>query len=172
MPDGAETVAAERGRRWVFDTSPLIALGRAGLLDLPDRLGVQAVVPEAVAAEVAAGDAGDPARLWVEAARGSPFPAVTVAPVVAAWDLGPGESAALSYALARPGVAAVLDDRPARACARGLGVGVIGTLGVLALAKREGLVPVLRPVIERLIASGYHLGAGLVALVLEEAGEG
>ena len=158
-------------RLWVFDASPLIALGKAGLLGLPERLGVEGVIPEAVAAEVAAGDEADPARVWLEA--GPPFPVVPVAvsPVVAAWDLGAGESAVISYALAGSGVEAVLDDGPARTCAQALGVGVRGTLGLLVLAKREGAIPAVRPPIDLLLGAGYHLGAALVAAVLSEAGE-
>ena len=48
-------------RRWVFDVSPLIALGKIGLLDLPEALGAERVIPEAVAEEVRAGR--DTARL-------------------------------------------------------------------------------------------------------------
>lgn len=159
-------------RRWVFDASPLIALGKAGLLDLPEQLAVEGVIPEAVAAEVMAGEETDPARRWLQS--GPPFPvvAVPVAPVVAAWDLGTGESAAISYALAHIGTEAVLDERAARTCAKALGVRARGTLGLLVLAKREGVVLAVRPHVEALLAAGYHLGADLVALVLARVGEG
>ena len=158
-------------RRWVFDASPLIALGKAGLFDLPEQLGVEVVIPEAVAAEVAAGNEADPTRVWLEARPPYPVVPVPVSPVVAAWDLGAGESAVISYALGGSGVEAVLDDRPARTCAQALGVGVRGTLGLLVLAKREGAIPTVRPSIDLLLGTGYHLGAALVAAVLSEAGE-
>ena len=125
-------------QRWVFDASPLIALGKAGLLDLPERLGVEGVVPEAVAAEVAAGDEADPARVWLEADPPFSIVPVAVAPVVAAWDLGAGESAVISHALTAPGFEAILDDGPARTCARTLGVNVRGALGLLVLASARG----------------------------------
>ena len=159
-------------RRWVFDASPLIALGKAGLLGLPVEVGVEGLIPEAAAAEVAAGDEGDPARAWLMA--GPPFEVVPapVSSVVAAWGLGAGETAPLSYALGHPGVEAVLDERAARACAEALGVGVRGTLGLLVLAKREGAVSAVRPHVDALLGAGYHLGSALVAAVLDEAGEG
>ena len=158
-------------RRWVFDASPLIALGKAGLLGLPVDLGIEGAIPEAVAAEVRAGDDADPAKVWLLGA--APFPVVSapVAPVVAAWGLGDGESAAISYALDRPGVEAVLDERAARACAQTLGVRPRGTLGVLVLAKREGVIAEVRPAIGALLQAGYHLGSDLVAVVLADAGE-
>lgn len=158
-------------RCWVFDASPLIALGKAGLLGLPVDLGIEGVIPEAVAAEVAAGDDADPAKVWLQ--DGPPFPVVEapVLPVVAAWGLGDGESAVISYALAHPGVEAVLDERAARACAQTLGVRPRGTLGLLVLAKREGVIAEVRPAIDALLAAGYHLGADLVAVVLADVGE-
>ena len=97
--------------------------------------------------------------------------AVTIAPVVAAWDLGAGESAVISHALTHSGAEAVLDDGPARTCAGALGVGVRGTLGLLVLAKREGAIPAVRSPINALLGAGYHLGAALVAAVLAEADE-
>ncbi|HCA96836.1 MAG TPA: DUF3368 domain-containing protein, partial [Cyanobacteria bacterium UBA9226] len=39
-----------------------------------------------------------------------------VAPEVAAWDLGKGESAVLSFALKNSGFVAIIDDRAARRC--------------------------------------------------------
>lgn len=157
--------------RWVFDASPLIALGKSGLLGLPAEMGVEGVIPQAVADEVAAGDVTDPARVWL--LGGPPFPVVPVpvAPSVAAWGLGGGESAVISYALDRPRFEAVLDDGAARTCARTFGVRVRGTLGVLVLAKRQGAIAAVRPRVEALLRAGYHLGPDLVAAVLEEAGE-
>lgn len=158
-------------RRWVFDASPLIALGKAGLLDLPQRVAIEGLIPEDVVAEVMAGDETDPARRWLEA--GAPFPIVpvAVAPIVTAWNLGPGESAVISYALAHAGTEAVLDERSARTCARALGVRVRGTLGLLVLAKQEGAIQEVRPYVEAILAGGYHLGADLVARVLAKVGE-
>lgn len=74
-------------RRWVFDASPLIALGKIGLLDLPEALGAEWVILEAVAEEVKAGRGTDPAKVWL---LGGPAATVTpspVLPVVAEWGL-------------------------------------------------------------------------------------
>ena len=158
-------------RRWVFDASPLIALGKTGLLDLPERLAVEGVIPEAVAVEVMAGEEADPARHWLQSGPSLPIVAIPVAPIVAAWDLGTGESAAISYALAHADTEAVLDERGARTCAKALGVRARGTLGLLVLAKREGVIPAVRPHVEAMLTAGYYLDANLVALVLARAGE-
>lgn len=49
-------------------------------------------------------------------------PIEEIAPDVAAWDLGKGESEVLSLAVKNPDCAAIIDDRAARRCAQTLGV--------------------------------------------------
>ena len=48
---------------------------------------------------------------------------------------------------------------------------MIGTLGVLVRAKRKGLVPEVRVLVERLKASGHRLSAAVMADALSAAGE-
>lgn len=158
-------------RRWVFDASPLIALGKAGLLGLVGEMSIDAIVPEQVAREVDAGDVADAARIWL---RGSPrvtIASAPVLPIVSAWNLGDGESAAISYALDHPGFEVVLDERAARACAVTLGLRPRGTLGILVLAKRQGRITEIRPHIEALLRAGYRLSPTLIAVVLDDVGE-
>jgi predicted nucleic acid-binding protein len=82
-----------------------------------------------------------------------------------------GEQAAIGIATSIPGAAVILDEKDARAVARQLGLRVVGTLGVLLEAKREGLVKAIEPLIDRMIASGVRLGGPLVQAVLKAAGE-
>jgi uncharacterized protein len=48
---------------------------------------------------------------------------------------------------------------------------VIGTVGVLVIARRRGLVPLLKPLLENLMESGYHLSAELVQAALQQVSE-
>jgi predicted nucleic acid-binding protein len=48
----------------------------------------------------------------------------------------------------------VLDDEAARRLAIALGLPVIGTLGILVLAKQEGIVATVRPLVEALAEVG------------------
>ena len=50
--------------RWIANASPIIVLARLGEADLLLRLPSELVIPAAVAAEVTAGPADDPGRLW------------------------------------------------------------------------------------------------------------
>jgi len=96
---------------------------------------------------------------------------VTSSPRVEAWNLGAGETAVLSYALASPPVRAIIDDASARRCARTLSIPMLGTGGVLLLAKRRGLVPSVAEGLERLRTAGLWLSDDLVRLLKMEAGE-
>jgi hypothetical protein len=61
-------------------------------------------------------------------------------------------------ALAMEQQAALLpDDAAVRALAMGQGLSVVGTVGVLTRARLDGVIPVLTPLLDRLIASGFHL---------------
>ena len=65
----------------------------------------------------------------------------------------------------------VLDDLEARRCADSLNIRVIGSLGVVVMAKQKGLITEAKPVIERLRRVGLYLDDGLVAKALEMVGE-
>jgi len=84
--------------------------------------------------------------------------------------LGTGEQSVLSLVLALE-CAVLMDDRPARRAARHPGLSVIGTGGVLIKARQKGLIPEVVPLLERLRTKGYHLSSGLIAMILQYAGE-
>jgi predicted nucleic acid-binding protein len=90
---------------------------------------------------------------------------------VAVWQVGAGESQVLGWALREPGKVAILDDRAARRCATLLGIPVIGTVGVVALAKRRGLVSAAAPLFTALEEAGLFLSKALIREVLADLGE-
>lgn len=157
---------------WIIDASPLILLGKAGQLDCLPLMG-RIVVPESVAAEVAAGSSADPARQWLESAKGAAYIVQDVAfsSDLLAWDLGAGETAVIAMAMANPGHEAVLDDAAARRCAMVFGVPMRGALSFVALAKKRGLIPACRPVFDKMLAAGLYVSPALVEQVALAAGE-
>jgi predicted nucleic acid-binding protein len=94
-----------------------------------------------------------------------------VASDVAAWDLGRGESRVLSCGLRHEGWTSVVDDGAARRCAEELDIPVIGTLGVLVVAKTEGHLEAICPAVRALQQAGLHVSADIVNHVLQMAGE-
>ncbi len=87
----------------------------------------------------------------------------------------PGEASAIRTACfwrdAGSSVLLVMDDRAGRLEARSHGLQLIGTVAVVGLAKTEGLIPSARPLLERLVQSGYFVGASIIAAVLADVGE-
>ena len=159
-------------RKWVLDSSPIIALAKISYVDLFEKLSPELVVPDGVAKEVTEGPSDDPGRAWIEG-PGSRFicPKAEISTVVQAWDLGIGESEALSWAYFNPTYEAILDDRGARNCASALGILLRGTVGVVLLAKKEGLVPEIEPLLKELTVSGLRISRGLSEKELRLAGE-
>ena len=158
--------------RRIVNTSPLVVLVRAGH---PEMLLVGASevdVPEPVLRELETHGPDDPTVRaigeidWISKVR-----APKIDPAIAAWDLGAGESAVLSLAKSEPGAWAVVDDGEARRCTRSLSIPVIGTLGLVLLAKRVGRIALARPVVERLRASGMYLSDVVINQALERVGE-
>lgn len=139
---------------WVLNASPLILLGKAGQLEWLPRLGT-VVIPTAVVDELRTGSASDPARQFVETESVANWLRdVPASQDVLVWDLGAGETAVISWAIANPNYEAVLDDAAARRCAEVCQIRLRGTLSLVALAKRRGWVCACRPVFARMLDAG------------------
>ncbi len=156
----------------IVNTSPLFYLHRLGLLELLKKLYGHITVPEAVKKELKEGQAQgeDVPQLenytWVEI-RSVSMPRYLR--LIA--DLGPGESEVLALATNHPSALIILDDKLARSIAEMQGFRLTGTAGVLLRAKEKGLVPALKPIIERLLDLDFRLKPDLVKATLELAGE-
>lgn len=96
---------------------------------------------------------------------------VVVPPEIAARDLGAGETQVLARALATADSEAIIDDRAARRCVAAIGVPMMGTLAIVVLGRRRGLIPALRPVLDDLEANGMRLSAELRIDALAAVGE-
>jgi uncharacterized protein len=83
-------------------------------------------------------------------------------------DRGEAEAIILAKQLKLPLLA---DDAKARKYALLLNVEVIGTLGLLKLAKNRNIVPSVKAVIKEMLAEGYYIDSRLIAKLLEDVGE-
>lgn len=149
-------------RKWVLDASPLITLGKTSKITLLERMGTDIVIPEGVVRELDRGSANDPARKWIHAEGASRIRTLVEIPaLIRSWDLGAGETEVISWAYLNPGYEAVLDDRAARNCAYSLGIRVKGTIGIILLAKKEGILPLVKPLLIDLMESGSRISPEL-----------
>ena len=155
----------------VVNASPLITLFASGQGGLLPGLFNHIVVPEAVWREVVVQGQGDRAARDLSEQSWPVRADVASSPRVAAWDLGAGETAVLSHALANPPLRAVIDDMDARRCAQTLGIPMLGTGGLLVLAKRRGLLASVGEGIEKLRNSGLWLSDDIVRILKTQAGE-
>nr|WP_174783869.1 DUF3368 domain-containing protein [Dolichospermum sp. UHCC 0259] len=129
-------------------------------------------IPSGVVKEISVAPDNDPAKLWTINEGATYIRDVEqVDPVIAAWDLGLGESHVLSYIYKNPGYEAILDDRAAKIAAVALGIPVRGTLGVILLAKQEGKLKAARPIFEQLTQVGFRVSTQVLESALRLVGE-
>lgn len=153
----------------VTDAGPLIVLGRHDLLDLLHALFLQVHVPQVVIDEcLVHPDMPDAQRIQAALTQGWLLP--QVARPLDIPGLDPGECCAIGCALDM-GAALLVDDRAARRHAEALGLSVLGTLGVLVLAKRRGLLNEVKPIVQAMRDQGHHISLAALDAVLHAAGE-
>jgi uncharacterized protein len=154
----------------VSNTTPLITLAGVGLLHLLPALYQAIQIPKAVYAEYQAGQPGHPGSpeldtlAWLTTHVAPPDPAIPQT-------LDAGEAEAIALARASHARLLLLDERRGRAVALRLGLPVAGSLSVLLLAKQHGLVPLVAPILDQMVAQGRRISPRLRAEVLARAGE-
>ena len=102
---------------------------------------------------------------WVEV-----HPVATIPPeILPLLDRGEAEVIALAEAIVATEV--VLDERAARAVATARGLKIIGTAGLLVRAKQRGLIPAVRPWLERMQSQGMRYSQRFVEELFRQLGE-
>ena len=153
----------------VSNTGPLIALAAIGQFSLLRKLFGAILIPPAVRAEILdestvnAVTAAD----WIMVRTAQDEIAVQLLK----GELDAGESEAIVLARELNADLLLIDDRSARRRADAIKLSTIGTLGVLLLAKTEGLVSVLEPLLGDLRRAGFHMSDELYDQVLDSADE-
>jgi predicted nucleic acid-binding protein len=148
----------------VSNSSPLIALEQIGQLEMLKSLWREIVIPDQVAAETGA---SVHARSWIRKHSLS----LPLLPATQRPTLGPGEREAICLAIEIRAAAILLDDDPARKVAIQLGLPVIGTAGVLILAKERHLIAAVRPWLDALIENRFFLAPAVYELILKRVEE-
>lgn len=151
-----------RIERVVINASPLITLFRADLHPLLPQLFPDLIVPDAVWSEVVNITHDDPATRGLPEVTWANKLATPVSPDVMEWGLGAGETAVLSYAQHNRAYTAIVDDREARRCASVLNIQLIGTAGVIVLARRRGLIDSTEFALRQLQGAGLWMSEQLI----------
>ena len=156
----------------VADSGPLIMLGRSGLLGHLRQIAGTILVPATVFAECTH-DANKPGAsvlilaLASELIHVEPSPAP---PLSTAAHLDAGEIEALTIAHNR-GCPVLIDEYLGRKVAGQLSIKVLGSAGILLIAKERQLISEVAPILRDWKSWGYFLSPSLLESVLSRAGE-
>lgn len=82
-----------------------------------------------------------------------------------------GEASAIALALETEDCTIILDDIKARKLANKLGLKITGTVGIIVKAKLNGLIPSIKPYIEKIRKTNFHLSTDIELQALKIAGE-
>lgn len=158
----------------VADAGPLIHLSLLGRIDLLATLYGRITIPDLVYQEVVhsgeglAGSKEVREADWIDVVEHAPR--ADLFRLLRA-QLDPGEAAAIWLAAERKAELLLSDDRQARLAAERLGFRVRGSLGILAEAKRRGLLAEVAPLFAELREKGVWLSSDLTDKILRELKE-
>lgn len=152
------------------NTSPLQYLYQLGHLELLPTLYERVQVAVAVVEELAGGMRQQVAVPNVEQL---PWATTRMASDTSRLisGLGRGEAETIALGLESSHGLVILDDAKARRAASETGLRVIGTVGVLLLAKERGHVEIIRPVLDHLVRLRFRLSERVRIEALTKAGE-
>jgi predicted nucleic acid-binding protein len=159
----------------VADTGPLNYLVQINAVDLLPKLFGRITVPAAVHDELRHPRTPVVVRNWIAQVpdwleiRANPGRKSSIA-MPASLDEGEGERAAIALAADIDAHLILLDDRGGVSFARAQGFAVTGTLGVLDLAARRGLINLVEA-FTRLKATTFHYRQGLLDALLAQQPE-
>lgn len=154
----------------VADSSALVALASCDGLGLLDKLFDDVRVPPAVRDECTI--PGKPEAERLESYLARKVAEIDLADyVIAAPGLGRGELEAMALYKRLHADRLLVDDARARKVAKLNSIAVVGSLGVLLLAKSRRLIPAVRPHLAAIEAAGIYVAQELATETLRLAGE-
>jgi uncharacterized protein len=155
----------------VSDAGPIIVFARIGRLSLLREVTGPITIPAAVHAEIAIPGMPGATELaaveWIQRATVAESSLLATLPTA----LHAGEREAIALANERD-AQLLMDEIRGRRAAAHLGIEVIGTLRILAEAKKLGCIDIVRPLILEMQSSGYRFERALIRRFLEHMGEG
>ena len=146
----------------ISDTSCLILLQKIGELVILHKLFGNIITTHEVAAEF-----GLSLPEWIELKDPSDknYQSVIEASV------DKGEASAIALAVEIDDCLLIIDDLKGRKFAHQLGITVIGTIGVIVDAKLQGIIPSVKPLLEKMGKTNFRLTQKLKDTILKKAGE-
>ena len=158
----------------VSDATPIISLAKIEMLDILGILYDEVLLPKAVYDEVCRNKTFADEAAAIKKCAFVQVKTVNMEQSVRllrATGLDSGESEAIVLADSLPDSLLLIDERKGRQIALNIGIQIIGTLGILLHAKRLGLVPHIKPLLDTLLKANIRISESLYHSVLEQAKE-
>ena len=155
----------------ICDSSPLIALSLLDKLNLLDRLFNDVLIPLSVFNEVTMDNKSEAARIakW---ARNKVVVATNIRLVESfSLLLDKGEAEALSLYIEKEADFLLIDEKKGRKVACYNKINIVGTLGIILMSKKRGLISEVKPLLESLQQSYIRISDELYRKTLELAQE-
>ena len=154
----------------VSNSTPIISLATVGQISLLDTLFGRIAIPREVARELKSNkypgyqDIDQP---WCEIkdVQGMLYVGFLC------HDLDRGEAETITLAKELQADTVILDERTGYQIAKQQGLHVIGTLTVLLMAKQQGLIPSVRPLLDEMIQKGRWYSQSVYHSFLRQIGE-
>ena len=154
----------------IADSSALIALATCDALSLLDQLYSTVKVPRTVFEEVTT--VGKQEAEILQGYLGGKVKDIDLTQyLITAVHLGRGELEAMALYKALHANKLLVDDRDARKVAELNDINVIGSLGILLMAKKKGLISEINPRIQALQNSDIYISDSLFSRILNAANE-
>ena len=146
----------------ISDTSCFILLTNIGELDLLHKVYGQIITTIDIAIEY-----GETLPEWVEIKKVADINTQKLLEL----QIDRGESSAIALALEIPDSTIILDDYKARKIALKLGIKYTGTIGVIIKAKLKGIIPSIKPLLEKIRQTDFRISLDIEIQALKEAKE-
>ena len=157
----------------VSDTSPITNLAAVNQLNLLQQLYGTIIIPEAVYSELTGTDIV-PGTVEVQTLNWIVTGTVTNRNQVTKLqqELDIGEAEAIGLALELNADRLLIDERRGRKIASRFNIKFVGVLGILVIAKRQGLLQVVQPVLDELMSTmKFRVSEALYTQILQDVGE-
>jgi predicted nucleic acid-binding protein len=144
------------------DTSCLIILSRIHQLDLLQKLFGNVIITKQVADEYK-----DSLPAWIDVVE---LDNTKVFDFLS-HQLDIGESSSIAMALEYEDALLIIDEAKSRKISKNFNINIIGTIGVIIKAKKQGIIPQARPIIDQLIFSGFRISDEFLDIIFSTLNE-
>lgn len=146
----------------ISDTSCFIILSKIEELDLLQKLYGQIITTSDIAEEF-----GEKLPDWVIIEKVT----YKYSQQILEMQIDKGESSAIALALEIQDCTLILDDFKARKIAKNLGLTFTGTIGIIIKAKLNGIIPSIKPYLQKIKDTNFRITPEIELQALKEAKE-